>query len=122
MKNDQWRDWIRREMPGEHVEPVSDDFYRGVWKRIRAAESRSLIESATPVLSLGRACWKAVPACAALVLLVLLYSWRYPPNDIEPVSGTAEFYVLDSDAAPSDTDLLYQIMHNSQASELETAR
>ena len=121
MKKDQGQDWVRRAMAGEHVEPASEDFYRGVWNRIRATERGSSVASVTPVLSLGWACWKAVPVCAALVLLVFLYSWRYPPNNIGPVPGSTESYVLDSDTAPSDEDLLYNIMHNAQTSELETA-
>ena len=120
MKKSDWQDWIRRELTQDHVAPASEDFYHGIWNRIRAAERTSSIHSpGRPLSSIGLACWRAVPVLAALLLTIALYAWFYPPDFRGEIPTSIESYVLDADDDPSNTTLFYQIMHPSHASELE---
>ncbi len=119
MKKDHWQDWIRRELTRDRIEPASEEFYRGVWSRIRAAKAAHTIpERARPLVSIGLACWRAVPIMSALVLLIALYGWFYPP-DFGQVTTSVEPYIMDTDTAPSKSDLLYEIMHSTHVSESE---
>jgi len=115
-----WQDWIRSELKRDRVEPASDEFYRGVWNRIRAAKpAPAILGPGKPLVSIGLACWRAVPVLSALVLLIALYGWFYPPDFGGQTATSLESYVLDADTAPSNADLLYQIMHTTHVSELE---
>ena len=121
MNREPWQDRIGRELNREHIEPASEHFYRGIWSRIQAAETASRAGGAEKgFISIGLACWRALPAFVALLLIVTAYAWFYPPDSGGQDGVSAESYVLDSDYAPSDTDLLYQIMHSTHVSELET--
>ena len=121
MNKESWRDMIKRELDREHIEPASEDFYRGIWSRIKAKERPFPVANADKTfVSIGLACWRALPAFAALLLIVTAYAWFYPPDAGSQAGISVESYVLDSDSAPSDTDLLYQIMHSTHVSELET--
>ncbi len=119
MKKDHWQDWIRRELTRDRIEPASEEFYRGVWGRIGTAKAaHSIPEPARPLVSIGLACWRAVPIMSALVLLIALYGWFYPP-DFGQVTTSVEPYIMDTDSAPSKSDLLYEIMHFTHVSESE---
>jgi len=119
-KND-WQDWIRRELKQDPLSPASEDFYHDVWTRIRATERGSSIQRPdAPLASIGLACWRAVPVLATLLLIVALYAWFYPPELREQIPASFESYVLDTDDAPSNTDLFYQITHTAHSLKLET--
>jgi len=113
-------DWIDRELNGSRVEPASEDFYHGVWNRIRSAGNTYSIPGSDRLpVSIGTACWKALPVFAALLLVISLYAWFYPPEPGSRTMHSAESYVLDSDNSLSDTDLWYQVMQSSRISEKE---
>ena len=121
MNKESWQNSVKRELNREQAEPASENFYRGIWNRIRAGEHASPVGNADDgLVPIGLACWRALPAFAALLLAITAYAWFYPPDSGRQPGASAESYVLDSDNAPSDTDLLYQIMHSTRASELET--
>jgi len=113
-------DWIGRELNRNRVEPASEDFYQGVWNRIRAAGGTPSVPGLdrSPA-SLGTACWRALPVFAALLLVIGLYAWVYPPESGNRTMHSAESYVLDSDNSLSDSDLLYQIILSARVSERE---
>jgi hypothetical protein len=119
MTKDRWEGWIQDNLAGDRIEPADDGFYHGVWIRIRTAkpESRALIN---PLFSVGAACWRAVPAFAALLLIIAAYGWFYPPDLGGRIATADESYVLDANAAPSNTELFYRIMHTARDSETET--
>jgi hypothetical protein len=120
MKKDHWEEWMRRQMAEDRIEPASESFYHRAWIRIRAAKPASSVRSMSrPLVSIGTACWRSVPAFAALVLIIALYGWFNPPDFRGQISAASESYVLDANAAPNNTELFYQIMNASQVSEPE---
>jgi hypothetical protein len=122
MKKDQWEEWIRSKMTDDRIEPASESFYHRTWSRIRTTTPASTVYGLSlPLTSIGTACWRSVPVCAALLLIIAVYGWFYPPDFSGPVSETSELYVMDANAVPSGARLFYQIMNTtSQASEPET--
>ena len=114
MKKDNWQDWIGSELRQPPVEPASEEFYRGVWRRINT-ENPSLSPQKWAPASIGLACWRAVPVLSALVLLIALFGWFYPPDFGGQTTISAEAYALDADTAPSNSELFYQIMHETDA-------
>jgi hypothetical protein len=122
MKKDQWEEWLRSTMAEDRIESASESFYHMAWSRIRTATPASPARGlSTPLSSIGTACWRSVPAFAALLLIVALYGWFYPPDFHGQISGISESFVMDASAVPSNTELFYQIMNTtSQASEPET--
>lgn len=120
MNQESWQDLIKRELNRERIEPASENFYRGIWSRIKTKKlAFPAADADKPLVPIGLACWRALPVCAALILIVTAYAWFSPPDSASRAGISAESYVLDSDNAPSDTDLLYQIM-DTQVPELET--
>jgi hypothetical protein len=121
VNKESWQDTIKRELNRERIEPASEDFYRGIWSRIKAKDRAFPAARAdNNFVSIGLACWRSLPVFATLLLIVTAYAWFYPPDSGNLAGISAESYVLDSDNAPSTTDLLYQIMHSMHFSELET--
>jgi hypothetical protein len=121
MKKDRWEEWLRSTMAEDRIEPASESFYHRVWSRIRTATPASATHSESiPLASIGTACWRSVPAFAALLLIVALYGWFNPPDFHGQISEISELYAMDANAVPSNTELFYQIMNNtSQVSEPE---
>lgn len=111
MKDYRWMEWIHSQLKTDPIEPASDDFYEGVWKRIGEQES-SLSHQGRRFLpdALGAACWKAAPLFAASLLGILLYGWLYPP-EMNGRTSFIESYVCDAGSVPSDGTLMYQILN-----------
>jgi len=115
---DRASEWLRRELARRQVEPASEEFYQGAWRRIRAAGRRE--EAGIGRLALlGAACWRWLPASALLLLIFLLYD-AYNPVDVHPdLVGSAESFVVDETPSLSDGALLYQITHSVPVSPAE---
>jgi hypothetical protein len=121
MKKDRWEEWMRSKMTEDRIEPASEGFYHNVWIRIRTAKPASVVHSlSNPLTSIGTACWRSVPAFAALLLVVALYGWFYPPDIHGRISMTSESEAMDVNAVSNGTELFYQIMNAAQATEPET--
>ena len=114
-----WRDMIQRELMRPDAGPASENFYRGVWRRIEARSASEARGRQTLVYSFGRVCWKSVPIFVALLLVLSFWMWYSPPNLRPDIMGSSESFVLDAEDAPSNTSLLYQIMYAAPVSESE---
>ncbi len=120
MNKDRWEEWICKELRRDSLGAASEEFYRGVWRRIKAAEKTpSAYRLGKSPITMELACWRAVPVLSALVLVAALFVWFYPPDFGANITNPAEAYVLDEDTAPSNSDLFYQIMYNTHISGLE---
>ena len=118
---DKWRDLVQRELTRPETEPASEGFYRGVWGRIKALESDSRVAARSGLLvSLGGACWKSAPILAVLVLVLSLWIWYSPPDVHPAIMESSESFVLDTQDTPTNTSLLYQIVHAAPLSDSET--
>ena len=117
-------DRIGRELTRDAVNPAPEEFYRGVWARIRRVQSEKARHPlASPFLELSRACWRSIPAFAALVVVLCILLW-YVPFETAPETSSSAFdtLVMDSEEAPTNDSLLYQIVHTSAVSDQEDAR
>jgi hypothetical protein len=120
MRKDRWEEWVRNQMAEDRIEQASDSFYHNTWIRIRTATPASPARSAIgPLASIGTACWRSIPAFAALLLIIALYCWFYPPDSLGRILTTPDSEMLNINADQSNTELFYQIMNTSQASEAE---
>jgi len=118
---DKWRDLVQQELTRPEAGPASESFYRGVWSRIRACESASRAPAqSSPLVSLGGACWRSAPIFAVLLLVLSLWIWYYPPDLHPDIMESSESFVLDTENTPSNTSLLYQIVHAVPVSESES--
>jgi hypothetical protein len=118
---DKWHDLIRKELTRPEPEPAVESFYRGVWSRVRGIESGSAKAASSILLpSLGRMCWQCAPIFAGLLFVASFWVRAHPPDLHPDIMTSSESYVLDTDEAPSDTSLLYQITHAVPVSEAES--
>jgi hypothetical protein len=118
--NDRWDDLIRRELTRPETGPAHEDFYRGVWNRIRDINARAEMPvPSTRFAVLGEMCWRSAPLFAALLLVLSAWIWFHPADPHPEIMASSESYVLDTEEAPSNSSLLYQITHTAQPSETE---
>lgn len=112
MNPTRWNEWIRRQLQTGPLEPASEEFYEGVWQRIRKqASSLPMHGRRTFPEALRTACWQTAPLLAASLLGILLYAWYAPPEMNGPRASAMDSYVWDAALPPSDAALIYQILN-----------
>lgn len=118
MRRDTWKDRVRSDLAHAPVEPASEEFFRGIWDRIRHHEAEVVSSRPGPLVALGTACWRMAPVFASLLLLAALYGWFYPPA-APPQTSSVEWYALDPDRDPTEADLLFETIGAPFAEEFE---
>jgi hypothetical protein len=121
MNNKSWQDRIKSELADVPPDPIPEEFYRGVWRQIHnMPDTNSRPEAEGKVFSFTGACFRAIPALMAVIIMFGVYSWFYPPGIYEIDSEFTEMIEPDESILPKADSLFFYIMQVPHSSESET--
>lgn len=111
-KQEQIRCAVQEELRKVSLPPLQEGFYQSVQQEIHNRSLRAQVEPESEqdlLIWLGNACWKSLPACCVLCVLMLAYYLFQPLEPIPDLILSEETAIWMELEGPNPAALFYQL-------------